>query len=275
MVVTAAIIAAGTIVAGVGAAAISSSASRSAARTQAQAAQTAAEAQVQAQEIAIEEQRRQYNLSREDFAPYRETGTEALGTLRQLNQPGSSLAEEFHYPLSAFQADPGFQFRLDEGMKVLERSAAARGGVLGGRQLKDITRFGQEFASNEYNTAYTRAFNEFMANRGTRFNRLAALAGIGQTTTSFGAQIGAQTSGNISNIYQGTGARLSDIALQSGNARAAGQIGAVSPYASLLWNIGQLGLQYYGMQQYGASAGGAAGGAAGTVTPPPVPLAGG
>lgn len=267
IVIAAAIVAA----AAVGGAALSASAAKKAAKAQKEAAATAAQATTTAQDRAIAEQQRQFDLARGDLAPYREVGAESLRTLRDLNQPGGELQEEFAYPRSAFEADPGYEFRLSEGMKLLERSAAARGGLLSGRTLKDLTRFGQGTASDEYQRAYTRKFNEFQVNRGNRFNRLAALAGIGQAATTTTANLGTATGANIGQTYLTTGGRLADIATQAGNARASGYIGSTAPYAQAVGSLGQAAGQYYTLNQLGFFGSGNTGGTAGTVAPPPVP----
>src|SRR5262249_49173751 len=57
--------------------------------------------------------------------------------------------------------DPGYQFRLNEGMKALQNSAAASGGLLSGPTLKALTNYSQGAASQEY----ANAFNRFMQNR--------------------------------------------------------------------------------------------------------------
>lgn len=63
-----------------------------------------------------------------------------------------------------FQTDPGYEFRKAEGERAIDRGASARGGVLSGGTAKAITRFGQDYASNEYSNVY---------------NRIAGIAGIG------------------------------------------------------------------------------------------------
>jgi hypothetical protein len=57
-------------------------------------------------------------------------------------------------------ADPGYQFRVAEGQKALERSAAGKGLLLSGGQLKDLTRFGQEMGAQEYGAAYARGYQK-------------------------------------------------------------------------------------------------------------------
>ena len=53
--------------------------------------------------------------------------------------------------------DPGVAFRLAEGRKALEGSAAARGGLLSGPTLAALQRSGQELSSQEYSNAWNRA----------------------------------------------------------------------------------------------------------------------
>ena len=117
------------------------------------------------------------------------------------------------FTLSDYQEDPGYKFRLDQGSQALERSAAARGGLLSGGHLKDLTDYQQGVASQEYGNAY----NRFNNDQSSRFNRLAALAGIGQTSNNTMASIGANTASNIGSNLVG-----------AGNAAAAGYVGGAN-----------------------------------------------
>lgn len=128
------------------------------------------------------------------------------------------------FGLKDFQTDPGYQFRMDEGIKGLDRSAAARGGLLSGAALKGINRFSQDFASNEYGNAYNR-FNQDQSNK---FNRLAAIAGIGQTSTGQVAQAGQNYATGAGNAMMG-----------AGNAMAAGQVGSANAISGALNNVSQ------------------------------------
>lgn len=130
-----------------------------------------------------------------------------------------------------FYTDPGYQFRLDEGGRAVDRSAAARGGLLSGRTLKELTRFGQGVASDEYGAAYAR----FNNNRTQRFNRLASVAGIGQTATNFTGQVGENAAGAIG-----------ENTLQAGNARAARAINQGNAVNNVTNSLGQ----WYLSQQY-------------------------
>jgi len=63
-----------------------------------------------------------------------------------------------------FQTDPGYNFRLSEGLKAIDRQAAARGGMMSGAALKAAGRYGQDVASQEYGNA----FNRFQTNRASQ-----------------------------------------------------------------------------------------------------------
>ena len=107
------------------------------------------------------------------------------------------------FSMKDYEADPGYAFRQSEGMKALERSAAARGGLLSGGTLKGIQRFGQDLASQEYQNA----FNRYQVNRANQLNPLQSLMGAGQTSanvmsrdaTAYG-QSGANTLSNIGDV---------------------------------------------------------------------------
>lgn len=105
------------------------------------AADRAARAQQAAAQRAADVQLEMYKTTRKDLKPYREEGASALERYSDIVLRGN---------IKKFQESPGYQFRLQEGIKALERGAAARGGLLGGRQTKALTEFGQGLASQEY-----------------------------------------------------------------------------------------------------------------------------
>jgi len=136
-------------------------------------ADKALEAQTRATQDANAVNKYMYDQTRTDMQPWRQAGTQALDQMQ-----GSEYMQDFN--MSNFVADPGYQFRMAEGTKALERSAAARGGLMGGGTMKALAGYGQNLASEEYNNAY----NRFNADRDRRFNRLSSLAGVGQTATT-------------------------------------------------------------------------------------------
>lgn len=83
---------------------------------------------------------------------------------------GGTASEKFVLPTgqAALDADPGYQFRLDQGLKSLQNSASARGLLRTGGTLKDIQDFGQKAASQEYQSAVDRAMQVAGFNEGTR-----------------------------------------------------------------------------------------------------------
>lgn len=174
----------------------------------------AIDAQADAAKYAADVQRQMYDQTREDLAPWRQAGQGALsqltGRMDDLNRP---------FSMADFTADPGYQFRMQEGMKALERSAAARGGRMSGGTLKALTRYGQDFAANEY----TNAYNRFNADRERTFNRLASLAGVGQTTSS-----------QLANANAAFGQGLANTAVGLGNSQAAAHIGQANRVSNLI-----------------------------------------
>lgn len=172
----------------VGSSLIGASASKSAASTQAAAADRSADVQREMFE-------RQVELSE----PWRKAGEQALNKL-------IPLTDYQQFGMQQFQADPGYGFRMSEGMKALERSAAARGGLLSGATLKGIQRFGQDLGSQEY----MNAFNRYQTERAARLQPLQSLAGVGQTTAQQLGQAGQQMASNVGEaLTSGAAARAS------------------------------------------------------------------
>lgn len=182
-------------------AAASSRASSKAAKTQ----QRAADAAAQQQREALA---RQEELSR----PYREMGIEAQNALARMSGLGPDTGAA-DYGLFGRQfgeqdlmMDPGYGFRLREGMKDLDRRLSAGGRMFSGGALKAGQQYGQELASQEYQNAFARA----MDLRAQRANALAGLYGGGlQATTGFGQDVGqsARTAADL--MTSGAAARAS------------------------------------------------------------------
>ncbi|QDP60297.1 hypothetical protein [Alcanivorax jadensis] len=185
-------------------------ASKSASK-QAKAAGQASDAQVQANRENIEFQKEIFEQQREDNAPWREIGAESLKELRAGIDSG-----EFDMSNFRFKADPGYQFRRQEGINALDASAAARGRLQSGAQARAVTRYGSELASQEYGNA----FNRERTIRGDRFNRLATLSNVGQVANSADQQARSNMASNVSASTTATGNALAQGAINKGNARA-------------------------------------------------------
>lgn len=65
--------------------------------------------------------------------------------------------------------EPGYQFRLGEGERALEQSAAARGVLNTGGTLKNILGYGQNFASGEYTQADNRQRSNYATNYASQY----------------------------------------------------------------------------------------------------------
>jgi hypothetical protein len=98
-----------------------------------------------------------------------------------------------------FFASPDYQFRQQQGMQGIERSAAARGGAASGNALRALTEFNSNLAANEY---------------GNYFERLSRLAGLGSAATN-----------NAQQSVGGYGNAMSNAASTIGDARASGILG--------------------------------------------------
>jgi len=140
-----------------------------------------ASAQSKAAGKAAKTQADMFNQLRADQAPYRQTGGKALSELEKMFIGGD---------YSGFDKSPGYQFRMDEGQKAVDRSASARGLRRSGPQLKALQRYGQDYASGEFNN-YA--------------NRLSSLAGLGQTATQQTGAAGMGAAGNIGQAQMAAG----------------------------------------------------------------------
>jgi hypothetical protein len=100
-----------------------------------------------------------------------------------------------------FQIDPGYAFRVSEGLKSLDRQAAARGGLISGGALKAAQRYGQDLGSQEYQNA----FNRYQVNRSNQLTPLQSMAGMGQTTANTLGQAGQNYATNAGNAYGAAG----------------------------------------------------------------------
>lgn len=249
--------------AAIGSAALSASASKKAAKTQAESADEA---------VAL--QREQWLQAREDIAPWREAGAWALPQLQQMIRRGMGAPFRGPAPLDprrfaftaptaeTMQRDPGYQFRVAEGMRALEGSAAARGGLLSGGAMRGAMELGQNLGSQEYGNVYQRALGEnqlrygraltgnqeqynraltaWQARQGmnqAQYNRLAGLANVGQQSSEYLGRLGA----NYAN-------QAGDLLTSQGAALAAGQLGAANAWGSALNQgantLGGLGMLY-------------------------------
>lgn len=178
---------------------IAASGAKKAAKTQADAANKATDVQMQ-----------MYGQTREDLMPYSETGKGALYSLADLyglptpENPagGQPLSED---AIAAFQRSPDYEVARREGIGALDASAAKKGMLLSGAQVKALADYGADLGS---------------ANFGNYVNRLMQLVDTGRGAAS-------QTGQFAGNAARGIAATT----LDEGEATAAGQVSAFNNIA--------------------------------------------
>jgi hypothetical protein len=203
---------AGSVLGNVAGAIIGGNAAKKAANTQAASADRATELQKQMFDKQIELQ-----------APFRAAGLSAQNKLLDYMglTPGAGGKYTKDFSMADFQQDPGYAFRMSEGLKALDRTAAARGGMLSGAALRGATRYGQDMASQEY----TNAFNRYQTNRSNQLNPLQSLMGSGQTAAN---QVGAAGQNYANQAGQNY--------MNAGNARASGYVGSANAWSNAIGN---------------------------------------
>lgn len=142
---------------------------------------------------AAAEQARQFDLARQDQRPWLEAGQNALGRLQAVNDGD----------YSGFMNSPDYQFAMDQGIRSLDRSAAARGGLFSGGADADRISFASGLATQNLNN-YT--------------NRLSSIAGLGQNSAQSLGSLGANAAGNIGNARMAAGQAQGAGYAQMGNA---------------------------------------------------------
>lgn len=168
-------------------------------------AKKAAKAQAASADKAAQVQWDMFNQNREDMTPWREAGGAAIGSLSAMLQPGYDHT-----------TSPGYQFRMDEGLRAVEGSAAAKGLLGSGGTLKDIIRFSQGTAADDYNQ---------------QFNRTASVAQGGQQVGMGLASLGQNAATNAGNAY-----------MQAGNAKASGYVGSANAWTNALGGLAGFGM---------------------------------
>ncbi|EGD06501.1 hypothetical protein B1M_01112 [Burkholderia sp. TJI49] len=234
---------AGGAVAGLAGSAISAGAAGDAAQTQADAANNAAALQNQ-----------QWQQTQKNLKPYMDLGTSSINPLLSAmgynvtknddgtytfngTDPNNILQQRFSAPTAAeAAATPGYQFTLDQGLKSVQNSAAARGLGTSGAALKGASTYATGLANSTYNDVFNRALNTFQTNYNSaanNVNRLTGLVGSGQNAAATNGSLGATAVGNIGNTLT-----------SAANASAAGTVGSANALANGLSSLGSAGMTY-------------------------------
>lgn len=224
-----------------------------AAKKQAKATKAAANIAADSAQYAADLQKQMFDKQLELQAPFRASGLAAQNRLNELlglgprydQSQGNFNAADYgkyarDFSMKDFTTDPGYAFRVSEGMKALDRQAAARGGLISGGALKAAQRYGQDLGSQEY----MNAFNRYQTNRANQLNPLQSITGAGQTATNQLAGAAGNYGTNAGNIAMTGGANQANAYLARGNI-SAGQYGN---YGDLLGAIKDTDFKNIGSQ---------------------------
>lgn len=175
---------------------------------------------------AAKAQLQMYNQTRSDLLPYNTAGQQAISNLSNLMGQGGPTASA--NMLAGLQNYPGYQFALNQGQTALDRSAAARGQLLSGGQLKDLTGYGQGMGSQLFNQYFNQNLSlgqlgesaaSQTGNAGT-----AAAANAGQADIAAGNALGSTIGGASNSLFGNGGVFQSALnAYQVSNPSLAGQ----------------------------------------------------
>lgn len=184
-----------------------------------------------------------YYQAQQLLAPFYQAGVQGLGQLQQLAM-GQGVPE-------FLATNPAYQFRQQEAQKALERSAAARGGLLSGQFAKALQERSQGLASQEFANAYDRLAgitqaglgtaeslggvtterNKFVSNRAdTRYGQLYNLANLGQSMT-----------GQTQNAAQNMAMNVGNALTAAGQARAGGYINKANAMTGTIGDLASFG----------------------------------
>lgn len=235
------------IIGGIGAAAtiggavMGANASRDAANTQANAAMTAANLQYKTSQDTLALQKSMFDQGQAGLQPFRDVGTSAAYSLADLyglptpasaNRPASTGGTGTAMAgFDAFRASPEYQIPFQQGVKAIEYSRAARGGLQNPGTADALNQFGQGYA-------------------GTRLDgyigHLLQIAGIGGNAAQAGAGQATQQGNIMGNTMMAGGNAMATGITGAGQATASGIVGASNQYTSALGGIGN-NLALYGL----------------------------
>ena len=179
------------------------------------------------------------------------TNLGAYGSLMQGYQGGPFTAPT----VAQAQAAPGYQFGLQQGEGALQAGAAANGSLLTGGTQNALDQYAQNYADTNYNNVYNQALQTYGTNYNTwanqqasEYNKLASMAGLGQTTAQTLNQQGLTSTGQIANTLGQTGSNIAQQNTNAAAATASGYIGSANAIngglSSATGNLSQMAMLY-------------------------------
>lgn len=192
-------------------------------------ADKAVDAQTEASNANLELQRELAASQREDYEPWRAAGAKALEQLQAgISENAYSMgdAETFDPASVDMELDPGYKFRMQQGVDAIDSSAASQGMLLSGAQQKALNEYGQNLGSQEYSNAYSRSKDAYAdtyakdaTEKARNFNMLSSLAGTGQVAASDQAGVTSSLASVSGNIISNNGRAEAQGALNQGQAQ--------------------------------------------------------
>lgn len=181
-------------------------------------AKTAGDQQLAAAQAAAATNQNIFNTLNAQGAPYRQTGYNALNEI-------NTLTPQFEHQFNASDLNanlaPNYQFQLDQGIRATQNAGNMQTGLLSGNTIKGVNDYAQNYAGN----AYQNAFNNYNTNQTNIYNRLAGIAGLGQTANGQSVNAGGTAGTNIGNAQ-----------IAGGQAQASGTVGATNAITGGLTN---------------------------------------
>lgn len=234
------------IAAGLGGGLISGLFGMGGAKAQASAEKYAAQLQAQEAANSLDFQKSEFNTTQANEKPWLGAGKDALGNLQAiLSQPGQGWNTTFTAPTAEEAAKfPGYQFQLAQGEGALQNSAAAKGALYSGNTEEALARYGEQAGQSDYNNVYNQAFQQYLQRYGEhndQLNRLYALSGLGQSTSTALGQFGQEAANNVGNINLTSGAQIGQ---DIGNAATA----TASGYTAMGNALGGIGTNIMNLQ---------------------------
>lgn len=221
-------------------------AAKDAAQIQADAALKAAELQDKTTNRALDLNKQVYDTNLANAQPWLAQGTSAINQLgTEIGLPGTDpnatgygslnkpFDEKFNFTTDDLLKDPGYLTRMQASQQAMQRAASAKGGLYTpGVQAAIDAKIGEQ-GSNEFGVAHDRALNEFLnryniynTDQNTRYNRLAGVAGTGQTAGGHVQNAGTNYSSTAGNESQAGTSAINDLLTSGASATAKGNLSA-------------------------------------------------
>lgn len=185
-----------------------------------------------------------------------------MGSVGAADAYGQSMVAQPGGLYAGFEQDPGYRFRQQQGEQAINRSAAARGGRMGGATMKALSEFNQGLASQEYGNFAQRQQaaaglqsgllqnqagrmdQAALAAQGYRASGMSQLGGLGMQYGQGQAGMSAQGGQALGGMAYGYGSQGAGIQGDYGNTLAGmyGQYGSQQAAQANLYGAGMAGL---------------------------------